>query len=598
MKYLFAIVIALSGYGFAYALTVSGVVTDSEKKKPMPNVVVGIRELQIVTETNERGEFILADVPKGFYTLTFSHKEYGIVSMPIRVKRSFRIDQILSGKIYDSGTMVKAYKDTITSTGEQSITRQDIKTYPMRGMGDSTHLLQSLPGVGGGFSLATVPIIRGTNPLFNKYYIDDIPVDYPFHYAAGFVPIFSSINEEAIDTVSVVKGNAPIWTGDNLGNVIMIKSADAEKGGYNARMILDPIVPLMPTFSFSAVPYEDLSVVAAGRRSIVDLLFDMNKTKFYFSDYYIKAAYTLSTQHRITVTGTGAKDKVYFNDLTTESGYFANGVTWEYLVNNTFFVKTVVSNQNMKQAVLNSRDYTSGSGVDIKFNPDQYRLFQMATMTLKPVSIRAGYELIKYRNGCSGNMSLADIADTEFYRENTGNVNMSFPLEGHSLSGFAAVEGKHERAWYDAGVKYEYYSPLDEKAFSYNANIGYVINSETSIYAKHGRYFAHPDIQYYIGNLDPDFELAEARNFAVGTNVIPSKNIFLNAEIYYCRFYNLSPGTVFKGISASSVCGGERRQHVRVRTVGKRGMGRFFRMDELFVFAIEKKQQPCQRFPV
>jgi hypothetical protein len=183
--------------------------------------------------------------------------------------------------------------------------------------------------------------------------------------------------------------------------------------------------------------------------------------------------------------------------------------------------------------------------VDIKFNPDQYRIFQMATMTMRPFSVRAGYEFIKYRNGCSGNMSLADIADTKFFRDNTGNVKMSFPLEGRSLSGFAGIEGKQERAWYDAGVKYEYYSPLDEKAFSYNANIGYVINSETSIYAKHGRYFAHPDIQYYIGNLDPDFKLAEARNFAVGTNVTPYRNIFLNAEIYYCKFYNLSPGTVF-----------------------------------------------------
>jgi len=545
MKILLTFIIGVFGCGCAYALDISGVVYDRGSGKPAQGVTVGIRELKVVTETDNRGAFVFTNVPKGFYQLTFTRSDYGHVIVPIRVKRSFYIEQKLTSVVYSAGTNVKSYTDDLKSDGEAAITRDDIKLYPMRGVGDSLHLLQSLPGIGGGYSLATVPIIRGTNPLFNKYYIDDVPVDYPYHYAGGFIPLFSSINEEALDSAAVIKGNAPIWTGDNLGNVIMVKSAEAEKGGVNGKIIFDPIVPLMPTFSCSIVPDENLSIVAVGRRSTADLLFDMNKMRFNLADYFLKASYALTDTHRMTVMGTGSQDRVFFNDLSTRSGYYANGLTWEYLARTNVFVKTVLSNQNMTQSLLNKKEPSTGSGARIKINPDQYRAFQMATLSLPVFSFRVGYEAVKYSGGCSGNASLAEIAGIKFYNGTSSNPNLSFPLEGKSLAGFAGIDGKYDALRYDAGVRYESYGPTDERAVSYNVNAGYMLNQNSSVYFKHGRYYAHPDIYYYLGNLDPDFKLAEARNFALGGNIIPFKDIFINTEIYYCRFNNLSPGTIF-----------------------------------------------------
>lgn len=531
--------------GAAHALDISGVVYDAKTGNPASGVIVGLRELDMVTETDSKGEFSFTGMEKGFYRLTFAHRDYGNVSINIRVKRTFHIVQKLSPKVYDAGSRTKSYGDPLRSKGESTIMRNDIKKYPMRGAGDSLHLIQSLPGIGGGFSLATVPIIRSTNPLFNKYYIDDIPVDYPYHYAAGFVPLFSSINEESIESVDVIKGNAPIWTGDNLGNVILIRSADAEKGGINGKMILDPLVPLMPAFSVSAVPNDRLSITAAGRRTTADMLVDMNKTHFYLADYFLKASYVLNDSHRITAVGSGSRDKVAFNDLSTRSGYSANGITWEFRASDELLVKTVLSNQNMTQSLENKKDYNSGSGAEIKFNPDQYRIFQTAVLSLRPVNIRAGYEAVKYRGGCSGNTSLADIAGIKFYKGVTTDQKLSFPMEGTSLVGFAGVDGTLSGFGYDAGVKYEDYGPIDERALSYDINADYRLSGMSSVYLKHGRYYAHPDVYYYLGNIHPDFKLAEARNFAIGANVIPVSGLFLNAEMYYCRFDNLCPGTVF-----------------------------------------------------
>lgn len=536
-------------FGFIYVIdaaeTVSGTVFDSGTGKPAVGVTVGLRELDIVTETDSRGEFSFSGIEKGFYELTFSHQDYGNVSVNIRVKRNFYIVRNLIPKAFDAGNRTKVYDDSLHSKGERTITRDDIKKYPMRGAGDSLHLLQSLPGIGGSFSLATVPIIRGTNPLFNKYYIDDIPVDCPYHYAAGFIPLFSSINEEALDSVQVIKGNAPLWTGDNLGNTIMIRSADAEREGVHGKMILDPLIPFMPTFSVSIVPNDRFSMTAVGRRTTPDLLIDMNKTHFYMADYFLKASYIVNDAHRITALVTGSQDDISFKSLKTRSGYSANGITWEFRALDDLMFKTVLSNQNMVQSLKNKKDYDAESGAEIEFNPDQYRILQTATLSLKDINIRAGYEAVKYSGGCSGNTSLADIAGTDFYKETGGSMNLSFPVEGTSVSGFAGVDGTLSSFFYDAGVKFENYSPIEEKAFSYTLNAGYQMNAVSSVYVKHGTYYAHPDVYYYLGNIDPDFKLAEAENFAAGMNLIPLKEIFLNAEIYYSRFDNMNPDTIF-----------------------------------------------------
>ncbi len=527
------------------AESVSGAVYDAVSGKPAVGVTVGLRELDMVTETDSRGEFRFSGIEKGYYELTFSHQDYGNISINIRVKRNFRIIQNLTPKAFDAGNRTKVYGEYLDSKGERGITQDDIKKYPMRGAGDSLHLLQSLPGIGGGFSLATVPIIRGTNPLFNKYYVDDIPVDYPFHYAAGFIPIFSSINEEAIDSVQVIKGNSPLWTSDNLGNTIMIKSADAQKEGIHGKMILDPVLPFLPTFSVTVVPNERFSMIAVGRRTTPDLLFDMNKAHFYLADYFLKASYVPDDSHRITMLITGSQDKISFNDLSTRSGYYANGITWEFRALDDLMFKTVISNQNMIQSLKNKKDYDTESGAEIEFNPDQYRILQMAVLSLNDFNIRGGYEAVKYKGGCTGNTSFADIAGTDFYKGLSSNLNLSFPVEGNSLAGFAGIDGKLNRFIYDAGVRFENYSPVDESALSYSINAGYQMNEKSSVYFKHGTSYAHPDVYYYLGNIDPDFKLAEAKNFSVGMNYIPQQSIFINAEVYYSRFKNLNPGTIF-----------------------------------------------------
>lgn len=527
------------------ALTLGGVVADAKSGKAVQGASVGIEELLLVTETDAQGRFSFKDIPRGYYTLTFAHESYGRTALQIRVKRNFFISHELSPQVYDAGTKVKDYAEHQKPSGDQSISRDDIKKYPMRGAGDSMHLLQSLPGVGGGYSLATVPVIRGTNPLFNKYYIDDIPIDYPFHYAGALVPVISAINEEAIDSVRIVKGNAPVWTSDNLGNVIMIKSAEPEKGGVNARMIFDPVIPVMPTLSVTAVPDKDLSIVAAGRRSNADWLFDADKADVSIADYFLKVSYTGLPRHRFTILSAGSRDYVDYDDLYARSGFNASGLTWEYLVSDRLYLKTVLSNNSFRQEINNLKTYADGIGEKILFNPDQYRAMQMLTYTSGNFYGKAGYEAVKYTNGCRGTVDLSEIAGTSYLRGYSADPLVVFPVEGTSLSMFAEAGGTYGRMYFDGSIKYEYYGPADDSGVSYSGEGGYHLGEKTSVYGKFGRYYAHPDIYYYLGNLSLSFKLARADNFAVGVHREITRAIGFQGEFYYNIYDNLNPGVLY-----------------------------------------------------
>ena len=208
-----------------FAYTVTGSVID-DTNTPIQGAVVGIEERSIVTETDSAGRFLFPQVAPGTYTLVCSHPSSGTHRQNIRVKRDFHFDWVIHAAPYQAGTTTIPIQGSSASDGTCSITRDDIKRYPLRGFGDSLHLLQTLPGIGGGFSLATVPIIRGTNPLFNRYYVDDIPVDNPYHYFGALIPIASALHEEAIERVDVIKGNAQASCTNSLGNVISIRSAE------------------------------------------------------------------------------------------------------------------------------------------------------------------------------------------------------------------------------------------------------------------------------------------------------------------------------------------------------------------------------------
>ncbi|MCP4132850.1 MAG: TonB-dependent receptor, partial [bacterium] len=173
----------------AFAFDVTGKVLSKETAEPLPGAAVGIEEPGAIEYTNSAGDFTFKDIKKGKYHLYIAHPEYENKIITVTVKKNFHIEVELGVRSFTGDTIDNRYYNAEDRFGGQYISGENIKDFPLRGAGDSLHLLQTLPGVGGGSYLSTVPIIRGGNPLYDRYYIDDIPVDFPYHYVGSIVPL-------------------------------------------------------------------------------------------------------------------------------------------------------------------------------------------------------------------------------------------------------------------------------------------------------------------------------------------------------------------------------------------------------------------------
>ncbi len=527
----------------AYAFSLSGSIVKKDSKKPLSDISVGIEELKIVTVSNKNGEFRFDKIIPGKYTLKISNPLFEEKSISIKLKRNFYIE-IELGKALYSIEEVQYYYKTGDRFGEQYITGKDIKEMPLRGVGDSLHLLQTLPGVGSGSAWATVPLIRGGNPLYDKYYIDEIPVDYPYHYLAAVVPIISSINEEVIERASVIKGISPMYYDDNLGNIIQVKTKNPNETGIHSKILLDPIFPILPTISVSAIPDKNLSIIGAVRRSYVDTIIELKDLDFYIQDHFIKLQYNLFSRHRFYLIAFGSDDYCSFGNFKTRSMFNVEGLKWKFLINKMLFLKTVFSRYRLEHHLEHNDIYEDMAGVFIRFSPRQYRLYQMLSAVFNNYYIKSGYEYLVHKSGVEANVTLNDIPDINIIENYTDLLKIKYPIEGNSFSFFTEAGADFNQLWVNTGFRYKRYGPLSNSSLSYRILYGYHLDAKTALYSGGGVYHAHPDMYYYLGNTNPSFKDSRAYNYILGMKLKISTNLSGQLELYYSKYSDLTVATL------------------------------------------------------
>lgn len=539
MKLLITVFILFTSTVNLYAFSLSGKVIDNKSQKPVEGITVAIEELKIVKYTDKNGNFIFNKIKPGKYKLYLSSVAYGQKVFKIKLKRNFYIEFEIEKNIYKLKKIKNSYFKKEDRFGSQKINNKEIQEFPMRGVGDSLHLLQTLPGIGGGFSFASVPIIRGGNPLYDKYYLDDIALDYPYHFVASIIPLFSSINQEIISEVSVIKSLSPMYYDDNLGNVVQIKTKEVEEAGFHGKVSIDPI---LPTVYATIVPRPEMSIMCAGRRSTIDLLTDFEEKSGYFQDYYAKINYHLYENHKISFITFGANDSLDYEELKSKSSHHVEAVKWEFLLNRKTFLKTILTRYGIDNSIKDDDVNTSTgeSGVSLQYNPLQYKIFQMLNYTQKKFYTKTGYEIVRHKNGVESNIDLSDLPDNEIFDQFSDSSIIDSEIEGTSYSVFSENGYEFKNMWINLGARYKYYGPENNNSLSMRALYGIYINSNNVLYFGTGVYHAHADVYYYIGETETDFKDSQAYNSNMGLKSRLNKNIFSQIEIYYSKYKNLT----------------------------------------------------------
>ncbi len=535
--------ILLSGTGL-YAFSVSGKVVDSGTGQGVHDVSVVIEEIKAVNVTSSDGSFIFENVPAGFYTIHTAHPLYEGKVTSIRVKRKFVLEITLKKTVYGLKQLKNSYNKNEMRPGTQSVTSDDITYMPMSGAGDPLHLLQTLPGVGSSFSMGTVPVIRGLNPIYDKTYIDDIPVDYPYHYLPPIVPVLSSINGTVIDNVEILKGPYPMTYDDSIGSIIHVKTKEAGQQGVHGKIILDPAIPLFPTiFCESAI--DDFSLIFAGRRTYIDWGADFfeseNSDTYYFQDHYLKLKYNLGAGHRLYFTTLGSDDYISIeNELDARAQYHIESLKWQYLITKHFFLETSFMRSRINHYIKDTDTGSADEPLKVIYSPLMYRLMQTLTTDLSVLDIKTGYEFIIHRDGVSGNVDLSDLINYDVTDIAGQTVAASFPIEGKTIAVFNETGINLYPFNINIGARYKHYGPLSTDTFSYRGMASYHFKDhDLKIYGGGGSYHAQPDMYYYLGNYTVTMKESKAYNGVIGIEKKLTQEISGQVETYYAKYMDL-----------------------------------------------------------
>lgn len=253
---------------FAQKITISGHVLDAQSGEFLINANVYTGDSTLIgTSTNTFGFYSLT-VGKGMTTIQASYVGYGKFRKTIDISRDTTLDIRIDAVISLNEVSVIGHKSgERSSVSEFRITPKMIRFLPtLGGERDIIRSLQLLPGIQSATEATTGLVVRGGSPDQNLFLLDGNPI-YNISHLYGFLSVF---NDDAINSVDVIKGGFPARYGGRLSSIIDVRMKEgnlykhegsASIGLISSRISLNgPVVKGKGSYMFSA------------RRSYFDLI--------------------------------------------------------------------------------------------------------------------------------------------------------------------------------------------------------------------------------------------------------------------------------------------------------------------------------------
>jgi hypothetical protein len=308
--------------------TISGYLKDKASGEVLIGANIYIRDTHLGTTTNAYGFYSLT-LPANSYEVVFSYIGYKDFLMKINLEKDEEatIEMETSSLAIKEVVIQSKNKQEETrnsSLGEFQFSSKTLSQIPgFAGDLDIIKSLQAVPGIksyGDGSSLFYV---RGGNSDQNLILIDEAPIYNPSHLF-GF---FSVLAPDAINEMTVYKGDFPSKYGGRLSSVIDIK---ARNGNLKRFGFSGNIGPYASEITLEGPIIKDKSsFIVSGRMSTLNWLNDLNTSlksfDILFYDVNAKVNFKLNTNNRFYLTFFYGYD--HFGQ-TNESSYPTSGMSW------------------------------------------------------------------------------------------------------------------------------------------------------------------------------------------------------------------------------------------------------------------------------
>lgn len=200
-----------------------GTVTDKVTHQPLIGADVYIKELNKGVSTDARGQYRLAHLPEGNYTVWFSFLGYQTFGKKISVKGQMRSDVSLKEQAEEISGVTVSGKSIVHQKKEQSMPVTVIDMSNLRGTVSSVQdILLKTVGItlrsSGGVGSSSRISVRGLEGKRIGFFIDELPLGEQTDYIdINDIPI------DMIDRIEIYKGVVPArFGGSSLGGAINI----------------------------------------------------------------------------------------------------------------------------------------------------------------------------------------------------------------------------------------------------------------------------------------------------------------------------------------------------------------------------------------
>lgn len=375
---------------------VSGYIEDAKSGERLPYANIYTPDMKLGTTSNSFGYFGLKLTPNtkelivsytGFDPTIINLQGIADTFLIVKIESSNQLDEVIISESQNHEVLAP-------QMGKIEFQKAQLKKTPaIFGEPDIMKLAQLMPGVQathGGFSAL---IVRGGKPDQNLILLDGVTV-YNTSHLFG---LYSVINENAIQSAQLIKGNFPSQYGGRLSSVmdITLKEGNSNKikgelsvGMVGGKFLVEgPVIDDKTTFCIS------------GRRTLLDVFYEPylmlaedETNGYFFADLNAKVSRKLSSNDRLYLSFYYGKDKNYKSawgetieisdtpyDLETKEGYkwgnYTSSFRWNHIWSPSLFSnstliftdfymghydKSKLTDKNEDKSYNDNIEYTSG----------------------------------------------------------------------------------------------------------------------------------------------------------------------------------------------------------------------------------------------
>lgn len=518
---------------------IKGKVFDEYGKTPLAGVNIFIENTFIGAATDEKGEFVIADVPVGLKTVVFSMIGYEQLKIPYVVVKANMVEylevKLKSTPVILGGiTVFSSYfppKEDVIS-GTEFSKDEIIRTTGVAE--DVSRMVQTMAGVFTPSDDRNDIVVRGGSPNENVYLIDNIPIPSLSHFqtmgtSGGPIGI---INSSFIRSLKFLSGGFNAEYGNAISSVVDIeyKKGDLEKRNYlfdismaGAGLNLDGYVGKIH-YLFSV------------RRSFLDLLTLLGSFEYggipQYYDVQGKITYNVSKDDEMNLLFLGGRSWIEITAGDTGNLSVFDRFNEEVVGIN---YKKIIGKGIIKSSISYSRplyvvstDYTGEKAFEYRNNSYEEHIpfyFNFNYLTFADIKTGFDFDYKMWKHWIT-------------YEDSTGlDTVVDKKDKSYSAGYFIQISKKFKRLLFNTGLRLSYFDYTGDYNLSPRFSLSYDISHRINFSLAYGIYYQNPLLIWLTSNEEnKTLKDIKCTHYIAGISYLLFDDTKLSLEGYYKKY--------------------------------------------------------------